>query len=359
MKRNILLLIAFAGSTILSSCKKDENDSNASVSNESLQTSMLTDFSYEIALPLYQDMENQMTSFYSACLALQNTTDQSNLDAARLAWKQVRSTWEKSESFLFGPVSTNNIDPSTDTWPVDFNALDSLLNTSNAFTQTYINNLGDELKGYHPAEYLLWGQNSNKTANQFTTRELEFLTALSADLQLKATSLRNSWDPSVNGNYSWEIKNAGNPQSIYPSQKAAFEEIINAMAGICDEVANGKIAEPFNNNNPSLEESPFSKNSINDFQNNIRGVELVYYANYNSNKTGLDDFLKANNLTLHNKITNQITNALNSFNAVTDPFGQAISTQPAQVQNVIDQINQLKTTLEDELLPFIQQTVNE
>ncbi len=345
---------------ILSGCKKDDDTNQTdSRTNQEIQTDLLHDFADDIAFPVYQTMENQMTAFYNACLALEQNTDQSHLESAREAWKTVRGTWEKSEAFLFGPVSTNNIDPSTDTWPVDYNALDSLMNTSNAFTQVFLQSLGDELKGYHPSEYLLWGPNGNKTAAQFTARELEYLIALSSDLQLKATSLRNAWDPSVSDNYSWEITNAGHTLSIYPSQKSAMEEIINAMAGICDEVANGKIGEPFTAADPSLEESPFSNNSLADFKNNIKGVEMVYYAQFNADGTGMDDFLKNNNLTLHNKIVNQLNNALTAFNGITVPFGQAITTQPTQVQNLIDKINDLKTTLEEDLLPFIQTTVTE
>ncbi len=360
MKYSNYTKLLFCCLALLSSCKKDEVSEPAPLqSNREIQLEILHDFATDIAYPTYQTLENEMTSFYQACQALQTVPDQTKLEAARQAWKTVRATWEKSEAFLFGPVSTNNIDPSTDTWPVDYNALDSLLNTGNAFTQIFIQSLGDELKGYHPAEYLLWGQNGNKTAAQFSSRELEYLVALSTDLQIKATSLRNSWDPSVSSNYSWEIINAGNSQSIYPSQKAALEEIVNAMAAICDEVANGKIGEPFTAADPGLEESPFSQNSLIDFENNIRGVEMVYHAQFNNNGTGMEDFLRKNNLALHTKIANQLSNTFAAFNGVTDPFGTAITTQPAQLQHVIDRINELRTTLEDELLPFIQVTVTD
>jgi len=342
------------------SCKKEENTSEIEPrSNKEIQSKILQDFTSVIAYPLYQTLENQMTVLYQACIALQQQADQTHLDAARSAWRNVRATWEKSEAFLFGPVSTNNIDPGSDTWPVDFNALDSLLNSPNAFTQVFMQSLGDELKGYHPAEYILWGQNGNKTAAQLQARELEYLIALTADLQIKTTLLRNAWDPAVNGNYSLEVIHAGTTQSLYPSQKAALEEIVNAMAGICDEVANGKIAEPFVASDPTLEESPFSQNSLIDFKNNISGVELVYYGRFVNDGDGLEDFLKKNNLTLHNKIVNQLNNALSAFNGITVPFGQAIVSQPTQVQHLIDRINELKSTLEDELIPFIQVTVTD
>lgn len=357
-KINLISCIAVVSVGVLTmpSCKKDET-TDSSMTNQEIQTNILGDFSSKVATPLYQDLDLKMNNFNNSCIALDTLTNQTNLDAARQSWKNVRAVWEQSEAFLFGPVATENIDPSSDTWPVDYSALDSLLNTSNAFTQPYINTLGDELKGYHPAEYLLWGSNSTKTPTDFTPRELEYLIALAADLHMKTTSLYASWNPSNANNYGLEIANAGQSSSVYSSQKAAMEEIVNAMIGICDEVANGKIDEPFSTGNAALEESPFSQNSLVDFKNNITGVKNVYFGKYTQDGYGIHDFLNKNNLSLHSKIANQIENALNSFNGVTVPFGEAITTQPTQVNNVITQINILKNTLESELLPFIQQNV--
>jgi predicted lipoprotein len=343
----------------VSGCKKEETDDIAvsGLTNPEIQSHILNDFCQKVAIPAYAEMENRMNVLYNACIAFDASQTQQHLDDARNAWREVRATWEQTEAFLFGPVSTNNIDPSTDTWPIDFNALDSLLQTSNAFTQSYINSLGDELKGYHPAEFLLWGQNGNKLPGDFTLREREYLIALAADLQIKATSLRSSWDLSVSGNYAVQFATAGDVTSIYPSQRAALEELINGMIGICDEVANGKIGEPFTLADPSLEESPFSGNSIADFTNNIRGVKNVYFGKFVADGYGIHDFMAKNNLALHNEIATAIDNAINSFGGITVPFGQAITTQPTQVQHVINQVNALKDVLETELLPYIQQTV--
>lgn len=353
------LLIALT--LILSSCEKDKDPepSGTELSNPELQNKILNDFAYNIALATYVEMESKMNIFYLSCVQFDSTLSQQDLISARNAWKNVRSVWEQSEAFLFGPVSTDNIDPGIDTWPIDHNSLDSLFQTSVAFTQGFMNSLDDGLKGYHPAEFILWGVNGNKVPADFTSRERVYLIALVTDLNVKATFLRASWDPATTNNYSLQIINAGQSGSVYPSQRSVFEEIVNAMIGICDEVSNGKIYEPFAALDPSLEESPYSMNSLIDFRNNLQGVKNVYFGDFLSNGNGLNDFMSKNNLSIHSKISNQIENALNSFNGITAPFNEAIISQRPQVQNVINQINTLKLNLEDELLPFIQQTITE
>jgi putative iron-regulated protein len=358
-KQNIFLIIVFCGSVL--SCHNNDEPSpgNGNLTNREIQDSILVDFSYNVALGSYDDLDNKMNDYYEASIAFDSVPDEDNLESARQAWKTVRATWEQSEAYLFGPVSTNNIDPGTDTWPVDYNALDSLLKTGNDFTQSYINNLGDELKGYHPSEYMLWGVNGAKSAADFTKRERAYLVALATDLREKASYLRSSWDPEAEGNYLDQMVEAGSMNSIYSSQRAALEELVNGMAGICEEVAGGKMFEPFAQSDPSLEESPYSQNSLTDFRNNIRGVGNVYSGKFLKDGYGIEDFLKKNNLALNNKISSQIANAINSFDGITVPFGEAIITQRAQVRNTMEQINTLKEMLEDELLPFLQQSVTE
>ena len=135
--------------------------------------------------------------------------------------------------------------------------------------------------------------------------------------------------------------------------------MINAMIGICEEVAEGKIQEPLLAQDPKLEESQFSHNSITDFTNNMRSVQNVYFGNYIENGRGLNEWVNASNISLDNKVQQKISAAINSFNLITLPFGQAILSQQTQLHSVQQSINELKDVLENELLPFVQQTITD
>lgn len=346
-----LLLVSAAA------CKKEKVEpDDASVS--SLNTTILTSFSQHVAQATYNDLKAKADSLSSAIAAFNSTTSDPNLTVCKQAWRDARSAWEQSEGFLFGPASVQLIDPRIDTWPVNYTDLDSVLNSSAVFTTGYIDSLEDALKGFHPIEYLLFGTGGNKTASQFTSREKDFLQALAHNLQALTAQLKSDWDPAVSGNYSQQFNAAGNGSPVYTTQRAAFEEMVNAMTGICDEVANGKISEPYTQQDPSLEESPFAFNSITDFTNNIRSVENVYKGRYSSDGEGIEDLVRHYNLSLDGTIKTKIQSAIASLQNITVPFGQAITQQPVQVQNAITAINDLKSTLENDLMPFIQQYTN-
>ena len=52
--------------------------------------------------------------------------------------------------------------------------------------------------------------------------------------------------------------------------------MVGGIINILDEVANGKIAGPYDAKDPSLVESQFAYNALSDFTHNLRGVENVY-----------------------------------------------------------------------------------
>ncbi|MFZ6010996.1 MAG: imelysin family protein [Bacteroidota bacterium] len=354
MKSNtIKSLIAAIALFSFFSC--DDNDGGSPI-NETLNSEIIAGFSSTLAESLYSDLAGKTSTLYDQVLALQTDgATQIELDACRTTWKQARQAWEQSEAFLFGPVSTENIDPRIDTWPVNFTDLEAQLSSSEEFTEAYIDNLEDALKGFHPIEYLIFGEDGTKSANDLSERDLEYLVGLALNLKTLTAELESSWDSSNSSSYYFTFQNAGNGSNVYTTQLLAFEELVNAMAGICDEVANGKIDEVYQAQDPSLEESPFSKNSIIDFTNNIKGVENVYLGKYSTDGKGLEDLVRAYNLQLDGEIKLKISAAITALGNVTDPFGQAISSQPVQVQNAVDAINDLKTILEEELLPFVQQ----
>jgi len=248
------------------SCKK--SDSNPD-DNSDLTTQILTETAANVCTSSYEDMYAKTQDLLTAVNTLNSTTTDANLTAARNKWKAIRTTWEQTEGWLFGPIEANNIDPRIDTWPVDFNALDNVLKSSNTLNEAYINTLNESLKGFHPVEYMLWGKNGNKTAAEFTPREKEYLLALTQNLITLTKEVRDVW---TTGGYQQQLAQAGSGSTEFTSKQAAFVQMVDAMNGICDEVANGKMKEPFDAQDPNLEESPFAKNSIIDFTNNINGV---------------------------------------------------------------------------------------
>jgi len=347
--KNTLWLAVPAVMTI-ASCKKDKNDKT---DNDALKAQILSEVSANVCTASYEDMLSKANALQTAVNTLTATPNDVNLTAARNAWKNMRITWEQSEAWLFGPVEADNIDPRIDTWPVDFTQLDEILNGSDALNEAYVDGLDDALKGFHPIEYILWGVDGNRTAASLTEREKQYLQGLTQNLVKLSGSAKDAWT----GGYNAQLATAGKGSAEFSTQQAAYVQLVDAMSGICEEVANSKMKEPFDNQDPTKEESPFAKNSVTDFTNNIKGVMAMYQGKFTVDGKGIEDLVRESNLSLDGEIKSKYDAAISALGAFSKPFGEAIISEPTKVQNAMTKVNELEEVLDSKLKLFIQQQV--
>lgn len=316
-------------------------------------SSLLASFANNVVVPTYQDMATRADALHAAAVEFAaDPANQAKLDAVAAAWIATRAPWEKSEGFLFGPAAILSLDPSLDSWPVDRVQLDAVLATSVPLTPDFIaQGLGPALRGFHTAEFLLFRDGAPRDAGDVTPREREYLVAVTQVLANDATTLRDEWG---NG-YAAEFANAGKSGSRYATQEDAVREVIDGMVGICDEVANGKIADPYDQQNVELEESQFSYNSLTDFQDNIRSVENAYRGAYSGSpgSSTLKALVASRNAALDTRLSNEITAAIAAIAAIPEPFhdnlDKATEIEAAQ-QAIITVLNTLETDVKPVVL---------
>ena len=353
MKSFVSYLFVF-GFFICVSCKKEE----VAAPQKSIVPDLITDFSNKVAHASYIQISHSADDLYLHAEKFVSTPTNENLHVLKDSWRELRKEWELSEAFLFGPVATDGLDPQIDTWPINRQDLDSLLLANNNLDEAYMLRLQESLKGFHPLEYLIFGESGTKHAAEFTSPEFRYLLALAKDIKRVCNYMPTTWE-ATQGNYITELTNAGKSSSVYATKREVLLEITHSMAGICDEVANGKIEEPFSVLDPSLEESPFSKNSFADFKNNITGVLNVYTCSYKEKGVSMSDFVKQYNSSLDNKIKSAIYLAISSFDAFKEPFGTAIMNEQTQLKNTQESIIEVQRLLEEELVKLINERLKE
>ena len=148
MRNVIFFFFVSISLTLFITCKKEK------VINKSVEITdtVIADFVTKVALENYRTISKEADNLYANALAFSNSRSQNNLMTLQLSWRNVREQWELSESFLFGPVSTEGLDPQIDTWPVNQNDLDSLLHSQNQFSDAFMSQLQESLKGFHPID---------------------------------------------------------------------------------------------------------------------------------------------------------------------------------------------------------------
>jgi predicted lipoprotein len=372
--------IALAGAVFTlfaASCSSDNNDdevSNLTAKEQAFQ-SAVEPFVNSTAIPTYKDMADNAILLYKQCLNIQEkfaegTLTQNDIVLAGNYWKASRKSWELSEAFLFGPAGNHNIDPHIDSWPLDKTAMDNLLKDIRSGKSWSIdNNAGYGLLGFHSVEYVLYelsadGQTSAPHSTNYTAEELDYLVAVAEDLRNQCVLLEACWagddgistekqaileeaELGYSEDYGWEMLNAGQGGSRFKTYQAAAEEMIQGCIDIVDEVGNTKIGRPHlgsTEDDRNYIESPYSLNSIEDFQDNIRSVQNTYCGSNNGDKS-ISDYVKSVNSSLDTKVRNAITNAINVIGTIPEPFAKTATGQ--QAADAIEACSDLGDALEE------------
>ena len=276
----------------------------------------------DVIVPTYTKLADDVEDLEKTLNGLTvNSITQSQINEACDDFLDARENWERSEAFLMGAASDFDIDPTIDSWPLNRSLLLNYFN----------NGMNDEMLedatilGFHALEFILFrnGQprkvaefQGNDTYKNFTgvsgAKELAYAQTICKLLKERCYQLQVAWEGETARNaarvaavkaagldittenglsYGENLISAGvNAKSTFRSLKAAIAQVLSDDEGSCcaiaTEVGTAKIANPFSAGDISYVESPYSYNSITDFQDNIRSIRNVWYGSTNGSAAG-------------------------------------------------------------------------
>ena len=343
---NVVSKLEAANSTIAGSTLSSEQ--------ETYLRNVLKNLVSNVIVPTYTELADDVEDLEKTLNGLTvNTISQSQINEACDDFKDARENWERSEAFLMGAASDFDIDPTIDSWPLNRSLLLNYFN----------NGMNDEMLedatilGFHALEFILFrnGQprkvaefQGNDTYKNFTgvsgAKELAYAQTICKLLKERCFQLQVAWEgekaknasrvaavkaagleyTTENGlSYGENLTQAGvNAKSTFPTLKAAIAQVLSDDEGSCvaiaTEVGTAKIANPFSAGDISYVESPYSYNSITDFQDNIRSIRNVWYGS--TSGTAASNSFNGFFASVGQTATN--TSAVNAFNNAITRIGQ-------------------------------------
>ena len=303
-------------------------------------------------VPTYAALASKAEALATQLAALRQHPTDDGVRQACTTFLEAREQWEKSEAFLFGAAGDFGIDPHIDSWPLDENAFNTLMN-SPAMIEALDGEegdvvagerLGNALLGFHAIEYILFADGHPKAASNISGGEWIYAAAVAGDLRNRCYQLEVGWMgddapkshiaklddlelgytvAGSNNSYGDNMKNAGKAGSTYPSSLAALMAMVQGCIDIADEVGTSKIASAFSQSDITYIESPYSHMSITDFHNNVISIRNVYMGGVEGQRNesnSLHTFVKERDAALDAEVLDAIQNALNKIDAMPAPF---------------------------------------
>ncbi|MBR1849901.1 MAG: peptidase M75 [Bacteroidales bacterium] len=359
-----ILCVALASATLaLAACNngKEENTNDMSAIN-SAASQVAAKFVDKTVGPTYSSLAASAEQLASQLATFRDDPTQANLDAACETFLVARSWWEKSEAFLFGIATAEGIDPHIDSWPLDADAFNETMRTPGLMARLAgedgdlaAGELDKTLLGFHGIEYVIWRNGEHRQVADIDSLSRIYVAAVAGDLRNRCYQLEVGWlgnsapaahralfeeggrleELSVTvlqGSYSYgeNLKNAGKAGSTYVTPLAAVMAIIDGCKTIADEVGTSKIGKPAGIDaetaDTSYIESPYSQKSIDDFVDNFRSIQNVWYGGVEGNRdanNSLQTFVKNNvDEKLATRVTEAIDDAIAKIDDMTRPFVQ-------------------------------------
>ncbi len=304
-----------------------------------------------VVYPTYQALASNARTLYSAAQTLYKSAEagtmtQKEINAACEAFKNTRQEWERSEAFLFGSATDNELDPHIDSWPLDRDELEKALKNETLIAgfksenpAKFVSEHNTEFQsvlGFHGMEFVLFRNGAQRTVEALKANdddegvtsvkgidELAFLQAVAADVRNITALLEFTWMGSAASNETKAILSgegsyvfstlrynglASNgtmcfgqfllsPSSTtgYTSWQGTMNQIfVGGCSNICAEVADQKLGQAYRvatgQGNPTEDskdyiESPYSHRSFIDYQDNIYSIKNSLYGTRDVNAT--------------------------------------------------------------------------
>lgn len=357
MKSKILMITA-SSLLLLGSCNKKEEDTTPKDFGE-LKTRVIFNFAEDVALKAFSNLNNAVIKMASQAENYYYSGSTSDFEILKQEWQNANKFWELTESFQFGPITTGTYASKMDTWPARPAEFDALLAGSNNLEVPDIENLSNNLRGFHAMEYVLFGANGRKTANAVDWKQRKYLLNLAKDLRNNSVAIFNAWTAGAKS-YGSEIIHAGKGSSAFTTKQSLFSAMVTNMGNMCSKIAIDNLGKPFDNMDSLALESPYANQSLSDIQTNLQSLQLAYTGQYNgSNGYGIRDLVKDKRNALDVKLSERMKLADSALAQIKTSLDSAVIYKRMETKTAIDAVDSLRSTLQNELLPFIQENITD
>lgn len=322
----------------------DVGQATTSISSSDKEMQKVTkNYVQAVVYPTYQALASNARTLYSAAQTLYKSAEagtmtQNEINAACEAFKNTRQEWERSEAFLFGSATDNELDPHIDSWPLDRDELERALTNENLIAgfksenpAKFVSEHNTEFQsvlGFHGMEFVLFRNGAHRTVEALKANdtdegvtsvkgidELAFLQAVAADVRNITALLEFTWMGSAASNETKAILSgegsyvfsklrynglASNGTMCFgqfllsPSSNTGYQSwqgtmnqiFVGGCSNICAEVADQKLGQAYRvatgqgsttDDSKDYIESPYSHRSFIDYQDNIYSIKNSLY----------------------------------------------------------------------------------
>lgn len=358
---SLCLLLATAGTAsqkILASNSAQNLDDGRVIASDQSADSKLAQlnqqFPQTVILPIYQSLAEQTERLAEAGQAFEQSPNEASLSTFRADWLAAATAWARSQAVAFGPVHSLGHEAALN-FPPDEAGIDGLLleeEDIEAAVDLESTALLPSLQGFEAMAYLLYGDEGEKAAADFSRRERQYLRRLATTAQAVAFELVSAWQTGWENYPAYEalLATAGQPgNGAYMTVQSGTEEIvrstINALAIVADETIPHILEAPEQLSDPS------GSTILQLLDSTVQGIQTAYVGTESEDRLagGIGMWVAAEDEEIDLQIRQSLNAAIERIEDVMATPGDTESLSAAQAFLEI-----AKDRLEQDMLPLVQ-----
>ncbi len=316
----------------------------------------------EVVVPTLDDVVARTGELIVAIDRFVILEEMTSLRAAQSAWRAARVPWKQAEAFGFGPAvdlrSTAAMDQA-----IDPAKIDDEVAAATPITETSVDMLGANGKGFHAIEYLLFGASDETQLVLLTSdvggpRRRALLGAYARNLDSRARELRAAWTGEQD-----LLAHPGTENATYPTVADSIDAFVNESVFVVELVADARIGRPSGTTaggtpQPELVESRPSDNALADMTDTLRGIRNVYLGTRDGTPgKGIGKLIAASSPVTDRAVRDGLDAALAAIAAIPRPFEQALVDKAPEIENALLVIKELKVIFATEVVAVLGATL--
>ncbi len=335
---------------------------------------LLGEWSQELVVPLYAELQSTTDQLSEELSALCQQPSEAALEAARQAWIATRHPLKRAEVFAFGPYSRSEYDrigPKMDSWPARDATVEELLASGDEITAASLAERGVWTRGSPVIGYLLYAGSPSTLEALGNARRCDYLVAAAVDLAARAEDIYTAWRPE-GLDFAAEMSGAGRTGTAFSSLRDAFGEIVNRMGFTLENIRAEKIGGPMGETSggtpiPERVESRFSQRSLADIEDNLMGLEWLYFGSSAGGGgagspggpfRGLDAYVRERGVAFADPFRDGLEASRRALGAIDGPLSRAVVDQREEVALASDELGELQRLIQTDIIGALGLTLN-
>jgi predicted lipoprotein len=325
---------------------------------------LLETWSTELIVAGYAEFDTRSAEVSTSLGALCALPSTETLEAARADWTAARETWKEADVFAFGPYSRAEfrIGPKIDSWPARVEDIEALLASDTPVDPASVAEMGVWEKGLPVIEYLLYPPGPSGLESLSTPRRCEYLTSLGTERSNRAREIHEAWAPE-GGNFAGQLSGAGRTSTAFRSLRDAFGEVVNRMGFLLENVRKDKLGRPLGDEAgglplPDNAESRFSGRSLADINDNLDGLERLYFGDSSRGLPGLSRYAVERGQSFDGQVRSSIDASRAALDVIGMPLTAAVETAPDRVREASARLGELQTLFQVDIISALGLTLS-